>query len=340
MLWKGAVMSLIKPIIIWDGERLIVPESMGRARHDQLVGSDLENLCELSCRICYSSLGAKNSRSSEELHKHIREVENHSVYEHAVITVRFEKIGGAEIWRAFANRKGAWVDCDEKAFYVTINLRSIIEWERWSVGMNENGRIGSTLRYWGHMVAPMIVGEGRIMHDSAIIPGRNDNEKHISCHLMGSRGWSHEQVRHRMAISQRSSRYCDESESMYVMHPLVRAYLKEKDWENKEIGEKLRKRIRESEKKDKETYGYCVRVLEEYGTEKGLSKLDARKQARGAARGYLGNALFTEMIFSASIASWRWIFSQRMNTAADMEIRELYEKLLPEFQAIGITIIL
>jgi thymidylate synthase ThyX len=55
----------------------------------------------------------------------------------------------------------------------------------------------------------------------------------------------------------------------------------------------------------------------------------ARKQARGAARGYLGNALFTELIFSASVAQWRRILAQRLNAAADAEIREMAADVLP-----------
>jgi thymidylate synthase ThyX len=53
-------------------------------------------------------------------------------------------------------------------------------------------------------------------------------------------------------------------------------------------------------------------------------KTAARKQARGAARGYLGNALASDMLFTTSVTGWKWILSQRKNKLADAEIREVY----------------
>src|SRR5690606_24684162 len=65
---------------------------------------------------------------------------------------------------------------------------------------------------------------------------------------------------------------------------------------------------------------------------RGVDKATARKQARGAARGYLGNALQTEMIFSASVAQWDRMIEQRANVAADAEIREVFVKVVREIQ--------
>jgi thymidylate synthase ThyX len=48
-----------------------------------------------------------------------------------------------------------------------------------------------------------------------------------------------------------------------------------------------------------------------------------RKAARGAARGFLSSSLYTEMIFSASVAQWKRIFAQRISVHADAEIREI-----------------
>jgi thymidylate synthase ThyX len=76
-----------------------------------------------------------------------------------------------------------------------------------------------------------------------------------------------------------------------------------------------------------------VAVLEDYGKAKGLDKASARKQARGAARGYLGNALATEMLFSAPVSGWKWILSQRANRLADAEIRAVYGRVLPALKA-------
>jgi thymidylate synthase ThyX len=76
-----------------------------------------------------------------------------------------------------------------------------------------------------------------------------------------------------------------------------------------------------------------VDKLQDYLTTKGADKHTARKQARGAARGYLGNALSTEIIFSASVAQWRRILAQRCHPAADAEIRVLAARILPVLQA-------
>ncbi len=66
-------------------------------------------------------------------------------------------------------------------------------------------------------------------------------------------------------------------------------------------------------------------MLEAWLIGKGHKKTPARKQARGAARGFLGNALETELIFSASVKAWHDIMLvQRASKFADAEIREVY----------------
>lgn len=141
-----------------------------------------------------------------------------------------------------------------------------------------------------------------------------------------SRGLTHELVRHRVgvAISQRSTRYVDESQSEYVHHPLVLAYAREK---NQGLGFGV------SMHADKEVYRQIVDMLEAWLIEKGTDKFTARKQARGAARGYLGNALMTEMVWTCNIRALKQILKQRANRHADAEIRvlanRLYEEALP-----------
>jgi thymidylate synthase ThyX len=67
-----------------------------------------------------------------------------------------------------------------------------------------------------------------------------------------------------------------------------------------------------------------VSYLQDYLKNRGVEGTQARKQARGAARGFLGLALHTEMIFTATAAQWLWILSQRGVALADAEIRVLY----------------
>ena len=141
-----------------------------------------------------------------------------------------------------------------------------------------------------------------------------------------SRGCTHELVRHRVgvAISQRSTRYVDESQSEYVHHPLVLAY---SGANNSGLG------LGVNINADKEAYREVVKKLEAWLMEKGTHKFTARKQARGAARGYLGNALLTEMVWTCNLRTIKTILKQRANRHADAEIRLLanllYEAALP-----------
>jgi thymidylate synthase ThyX/intein/homing endonuclease len=120
-----------------------------------------------------------------------------------------------------------------------------------------------------------------------------------------------------------SSRFCDETESPYVMHPLVTHFIQDHE------ADPFEKRgviqwTNSSQITDQKCYLLVVNTLQEYLKKKGVEGTTARKQARGAARGYLGNALFTDMIFSANARQWRWIVSQRASAPADAEIRNLY----------------
>lgn len=156
----------------------------------------------------------------------------------------------------------------------------------------------------------------------------------ISFYISGiSRGTSHEWVRHRAgtAISQRSTRYVDESSSDWQYHPLIENFIRDQglgDWEE----------IVALEQKARALYAKTVSNLESLLVIGGLDKLSARKQARGAARGLLGNALSTSMVWSANIRALRNVIEQRASAFADAEIRLLanrvYEKakfVCPEY---------
>jgi len=176
---------------------------------------------------------------------------------------------------------------------------------------------------------------GRVCYDSLGV-GRNSEEyaKHIleSGHgsvlehanytflISGvSRGLTHELVRHRVgvAISQRSTRFVDENESEWIDHPLVVKYLDEhKD-------SVLKARIDDAKSRCQSVYRDCVELLQPWLESQGVDKFSARKQARGAARGYLGNALATELIWTANVRTLLHVIGQRANKFADAEIRKL-----------------
>jgi thymidylate synthase (FAD) len=164
----------------------------------------------------------------------------------------------------------------------------------------------------------------------------------ISFFLSGiSRGLTHELVRHRVgvAISQRSTRYVDENESAWMWHPLIQAFVAQEEPKRAGNGELVELGMDRECKHVKSTadqmYKKVVAKLEEWLTTRGTDRLTARKQARGAARGLLGNALMTEMVWSCNIRALKTVLAQRAKAAADAEIRVLanmlYEAALPHW---------
>lgn len=139
----------------------------------------------------------------------------------------------------------------------------------------------------------------------------------ISFYIEGiSRGCLMELTRHRagVAFSVRSTRFVDESESEWVWHPLIEQSY---DWENAS-GD-----VRALEGQAKRLYAELVENVTGMLHDQGVDKTTARKQARGAARGVLGNALPTALIFTANIRALRNVLEQRASPAADAEIRLL-----------------
>jgi thymidylate synthase ThyX len=318
--------------VVFDGLETRVPACMGTPKEGQLLGTPLERLVELAGRVCYDSLG--KGRSSVEYHAHIAEVRHGSVWEHANVTLRVPRFGENMLAAAmqFINRPGVWMRFGgDGALRVTMNLRSLLEFDDFSVPVAPWTEVGPVLRsaLFGAVapLAPQIVRCSAAAQESTtvrVVAPEFPEEKWVSLLLGGSRGMSHEQVRHkwRTAVSQRSTRYVDESESPWVEHPLVTKYREETGAEDEDPVRPVAV----------EQYSAAVEVLEEWLAEKGVDKHTSRKQARGAARGYLGNALHTELIFSASVAQWRRMLvtgtSARCSPGADAEIRVLYGHVL------------
>lgn len=317
--------------LVYDGTIVRTPRKMGTPRADQMQGTPLEGLSELCCRVCYDSLGT--GRDSAALHRHILEVLHLSVYRHAAFTITFPDCGfPGELALCCLNRKGVRVDYIDRALEITANLQSVVEWGRYPAPLGDwNDDMGDVLRWYANLLAPRVVPrptnpELFDLLNQAMLKeeGLTEDQAHVSLFLSGSRGFSHEQVRHNFAVSQRSTRYCDEDGTPYVEHPLTAAYLA-----SGHPGVNLcRAAIEQSVAADRKTYRALVAYLEEWLLGRGIGKLDARKQARGAARGYLGNALTTEMIFTAPVSGWRWMLSQRKSRFADAEIREIYSPVL------------
>lgn len=282
-----------------------VPKQMGHPKEGQLQGTPLELLAEVAGRVCYDSLGT--GRSSADWHKHVKEVGHLSVYEHCTFVVEFNR-WKPEWTEELLNRPSLWAHRMRGKMRLVLNLRHALEWG--------TTPLGAEIGLHAHRLAPQVcLNPGGDTGASRVVKPAHINEVWISAWVDGSRGWSHEQVRHGdwTAISQRSTRYVDESTSPILDHPLLREYLDEHDFEFEEHLDGVKGQCQSA-------YDQIVGKLEPWLVKKGESKDFARKQARGAARLMLPMGLETQMIFSASLAQWNHIFRMRCNRFADGEI--------------------
>lgn len=328
--------------LVWDTElnNVIIPSEMGIPRKDQMQGTIAEQLSELAGRVCYDSVGTGrpsfDQEGKEGYHTHILNSGHGSVLEHFnfTISVPTYNISTFELMELFG-RPGIWIDIissgqivGQPSYFITMNLRCIVDWYKFPPKLHKQiyEKLYNTFSEVGSRLAPNIIKsppKNELYPFELIKTPNTDNQKWISLFLSGSRGFSHEQVRHGdfTGISQRSTRFVDESESEWVKHPLIKKY-------EQETGDILSS----PEPVAKICYIDSVNKLQNWLLSKNIDKITCRKQARGAARGYLGNALYTEMIFSANISQWKRMFLQRLNSAADAEIREVFECILHELK--------
>ena len=290
-------------MLVYDQETFTRP--FGEPNPDQDIGTNGERLIECAGRVCYDSYG--RGRSSDDYHTHIAEVGHGSVWEHFNITV------SVDLWmlKHLASRPGVWIYQEGASLLrVTYNPRVVLHW----LG-NMEVDVRATLMTAMAPFLPRIVpdmGKARWCINLAPL---HEEEMWVTLYLRGSRGFSHELVRHgdRTAISQRSTRYVDESNSSWMLHPLLVERFAEYPG--------LRDRVESVIQDCRTCYDEIVALLE---------PTVGRKQARGAARGVLGNALSTELVFSASVAQWKRMIAQRLNPAADREIQDVFrEQVLP-----------
>lgn len=309
----------------------------------QMRGTPMEQLCEIAGRACYDSFG--RGRNSADFHKHILEVGHLSVIEHAVFTVEISGPAGST-WNTLTdmhNRPSLWVNLNTSISKprITLNLRHVLEWKKTSgPGICTNIHSHMALSRFAHQLAPAIQPHGLEFitgpHDPTwtLVSPETDEEKWVTLLLTGSRGFSHELVRHGdyTAISQRSTRYVNESDSLWVGHPLDRAFWQDPEFAGTSYNVECD--VDEVRMIDlaREQYKDTVGRLEPWLVSRGVDKTTARKQARGAARGYLGNALYTEVVFSASVAQWKHMLRMRASAAADAEIREVFCQALTELK--------
>lgn len=338
----------IKALLVCDGVRPTVPLIMGKPREDQLIGTGFEILTETAGRGCYDSFGT--GRDSKKFHEHLLDVRHWSVYEHAWVTVNLgPQTNGSirDILLALINRPAIVVTYKDHDLRVTFNARHLLEWHEWTAKSGIPAQIGGwtmqrdlfeafvrlTRPLMPQILQRLTIDEtSSSFTEARIVPPEFEQEQFVSMYLSGSRGFSHEQVRHRFSMSQRSTRFCDETDSPWVEHPLTTQYFEETENTN---APSLRVDITGAMAACRGVYIRLVDQLQDFVKTKNpkLDNTSARKQARGAARGYLGNALFTEMIYTASVQSWQHMLKQRGTQFADAEIRVLYTDVLHELKA-------
>lgn len=329
--------------LVWDGgDEVRIPEELGKPAPNQMQGTPGERLTELGGRSCYDSLG--KGRSSPDYHKHILEVGHFSVCEHYHVTMRTSMM--VNLW-AVVNRPGIWTRNKGAETRFTFNPRVVLDWDQWSRELEVDdwvgtpGSLGNLLSYHAERLCPMIVArrerpekeEGSCREWSGVVAPEHHEEKWISLFLGASRGWSHEHVRHRFrtGVSQRSTRYVDEDGSPWVDHPLMQEFLEAEDVPALTKAS-VKERTDAVKGHARNAYAVTAAELQKWLMDKGVDKLTSRKQARGAARGYLGNALWTEMVFSASVGQWKRMLRLRCTGPADGEIRALFAEALPELK--------
>ena len=228
----------IQAHLVFDDNVLSVPANMGAAKANQLQGTPHENLSELCCRVCYDSLGKAKSRDSVQMHQHLLDVRHWSVYEHAHFTVEFPgESRNIDLWQGLANRPELFLmpisTTIDGALRVTLNYRHLLDWDKQTtIPEGQSIRaLRTQLLMHGHTLAPRIIKRedwpAADQMKSQRVQPVFEQEKFVTIFLSSSRGASHEQVRHRYNISQRSSRFCDECDSDWVTHPLVSKFLQD-----------------------------------------------------------------------------------------------------------------
>jgi thymidylate synthase ThyX len=304
-----------KASLVYDHvSKPVIPKAMGQPKAGQLTGNNLENFAELCGRICYDSLG--KGRDSESYHQHIADIKHYNIYEGCVRT--FVIPFNLENIIACSNRPGVWfVKDDNGDLRVTMNVRAAIEW---------TGHLAIEFKIaWAGLMPMVVKSDFRITDPPMLVRPKFDHEKWLTFWIECSRAVSHEQVRHRWQchVSQRSTRFCDESESNRIVHPLIREFKSEHPLDTSLNTNIVYSRVYDS------LYPWLI--------SKGLDKQTARKQARGCAREYLEHQLSTQMMFGASLKQWDWMISERSSKWADGAIREMYlESIEPIVRSYGL----
>lgn len=154
-----------------------------------------------------------------------------------------------------------------------------------------------------------------------------------------SRSFTHELVRHRagMSYSQRSQRFCDESEGAMVIPPFIEEACRREFEEAsglQKLVQGMRRRWHHSVSVAQEQYAAIVADADAYLaiTQPDLDRTLRRKKAREAARSVLPNATETQIFVTVNARAARHFIEARGDEHADAEIRRVALRMLAILQ--------
>lgn len=288
-----------------DGK--IVPE-VNLPGPPQFTGTDGEKLLEFAGRVCYDSFGKPKSRPTADYLEHIVESRHTSVLGHGVL-----HFTGTE----YELQRFAWTFISEPGWYIdpgnvlTINLRFV-------------ERVKSQIfklypEVWNafHQAYPLVITYRCPKATDPRLRLYTEPGKHqwVTFLIRCSRSCSHEFIRHsyQSAISQRSTRYVDESDYKALLHPLF--------FQRGRLFSKFSRDVDLLVILSRLLYKNVVKKAEQELVREGVDSAVARKAARGAAARFLPHALPTQIVYSASLYEWDEIFKQRISPYADQEIK-------------------
>lgn len=333
---------------------LPIPAGWDPPNDNQMMGTPAEQLIELAGRGCYDSLGKSGSRSSPDYHEHLLGSFHWSVHEHVhiPIAVQLDPIVWLGVPDVYLRP-----DPDARRIRCTFNIRHALDAASGKLWREPGFAPKTTRLQWENVIYGAVMAwcpsiswpwedrdssayYHRNLHEYQvpwwIVQPESPSEIFITMFLEDSRVWSHEMVRHRANISQRSGRFCDETDRELLKHPLLLQYLND-EATPRHMASITQQTINDYEEASSKLYDAIVTCLQDYAIKRAVDKLTARKQARSAARYYLGNGISTEMIFTASLHHWREIFRQRTAPAADAAIRELMCMAMEKMRENGLS---
>lgn len=315
-------------------------------RNDQMCGNSYELLMELAGRICYNSIHGKG-RDTKEYFKNILESEHYSILAHSWFCFELDSYSDRPIsvsdiaFRWLSLEPGTFIFEKNYVHYMLVNLRTIMRWfnkDFLIADLSVANLDGSDFRllfdivntlvfniiekfklkniFPGNLI-PNIINNDNILTENEIdiVNGFPSEFRPITFWIKCSRSCSHELIRHNynVAISQRSTRYVDESKSNFIHHPLT---------SNTWI--------------DDEKISFDPFNLNRYKSAFAIhtesSGLD-RKAARGIAARYLPHGIETQLVMTFPRFVLDNLFKYRINEHADAEIRQIAEDMKREMEA-------